>query len=662
MGDNIVHRTSKNKRKSNFSEEIDNSDQITKRKKSGKKCSLPMEDAIATTSKQKRHYSVKRKSGIIPKEIEVQAKEKSSGNNNAIPIGNKNIDNSENELITRSNCKYRRAKAIEQSADLSKEITVDKSDNSLNSEEVDVNDNVQDDGINIDTTVDNTDKHSIQDSDSEGESNEDENSQASSDEGEIDDNESEESEDDEEVVFNEVDLRLKIKRDPNYKRIMEEMVQEKLQKEKKKLKKSKKRGKVDDQIPNTDKCVSKQVKPNSPIVKSPSDSTLYTPALRKISERTQMKNTDIIDQISDFVDNIRLQSTRTDFRKDKESNGTPKSSRYNTDTRRVESKVVRPDMRRQESDDDEEIIEARSKEASEKLVVEAEQLKANLIAPKGMLPIVIDENIEMLRKLDNDDDFFYISCHIDPALKSKIEQGDFVDLEKLLPKEKSANGYSMHDDSRLGIFHQDGETFYAPLKKDSGITSLKKWDAAFRIYATIYTKANPGRSAEIWQYVHIIHTIASSHSWESVSFYDFTFRRLMAEKPWRSWAKTYTQGWNIALNGNINTMSRKSSGEFNQKFTPRGGNGNNQKHDWRDDCCWGFNKTHCNKTGQECKFDHRCTFCGIWNHGRKACRKRLRRDNSNNGGNSYNRGPTPQKSAATTTTTNSTSATDLPKN
>ena len=37
----------------------------------------------------------------------------------------------------------------------------------------------------------------------------------------------------------------------------------------------------------------------------------------------------------------------------------------------------------------------------------------------------------------SDDDFFHLTCHIDQSLKKKIENGEFVDLDKLLPKDNS---------------------------------------------------------------------------------------------------------------------------------------------------------------------------------------------------------------------------------
>ena len=79
------------------------------------------------------------------------------------------------------------------------------------------------------------------------------------------------------------------------------------------------------------------------------------------------------------------------------------------------------------------------------------------------------------------------------------------------------------------------------------ITGLWKWEQAFRVYAAIYTESNPERSGEIWQYMHGINVAASSYHWDNVASYDLTFRQLMAFKPHCSWAKTYNQGWNLAM-------------------------------------------------------------------------------------------------------------------
>ena len=36
----------------------------------------------------------------------------------------------------------------------------------------------------------------------------------------------------------------------------------------------------------------------------------------------------------------------------------------------------------------------------------------------------------------SNDDFFHLTCHIEPNLIHKIEKGEFVELEKLLPKDR----------------------------------------------------------------------------------------------------------------------------------------------------------------------------------------------------------------------------------
>ena len=91
-------------------------------------------------------------------------------------------------------------------------------------------------------------------------------------------------------------------------------------------------------------------------------------------------------------------------------------------------------------------------------------------------------------------------------------------------------------------------TFLAPAQeRDQRISNFKRWDQAFRVYASIYCNANPSRSGEIWQYIYTISTAATSYQWDNVAFYDVTFRQMMSEWPSRSWAKTYTQLWQLAL-------------------------------------------------------------------------------------------------------------------
>ena len=163
-------------------------------------------------------------------------------------------------------------------------------------------------------------------------------------------------------------------------------------------------------------------------------------------------------------------------------------------------------------------------------------------APKGT-NFKLNEQVQLLRALDNDDDFFHITCHLDENLRTKIQKGDFVDLEKLLPKDKGMyKQMAEYEKPEIEIITKSGRTFLTSPQQDCKINGMRRWDQAFRVYAMVYCQANPDRSGEVWQYVDVIHNAAANFSWENVASYDFTFRQLMASKPWRSWAKTCTQG------------------------------------------------------------------------------------------------------------------------
>ena len=58
---------------------------------------------------------------------------------------------------------------------------------------------------------------------------------------------------------------------------------------------------------------------------------------------------------------------------------------------------------------------------------------------------------------------------------------------------------------------------------------MRQWKQAFRVYAAIYSRANPTRAAEIWQYVEIINQAAGTYVLENVASYDFHFRKMMSK-------------------------------------------------------------------------------------------------------------------------------------
>ena len=144
---------------------------------------------------------------------------------------------------------------------------------------------------------------------------------------------------------------------------------------------------------------------------------------------------------------------------------------------------------------------------ADKLILDAEKFSAKVAPPQGKNELP-QPNLTMQFGQGcrlSDDKFFHLTSHIDSSPCDKIEKGDYVDLEKLLPKNTpnpGAGANSADGGSRLEWIYHDGQTFLAPVNdKSSKISSFRRWEQAFRMYATIYCGANPSRAREIWQYI-----------------------------------------------------------------------------------------------------------------------------------------------------------------
>ena len=116
-------------------------------------------------------------------------------------------------------------------------------------------------------------------------------------------------------------------------------------------------------------------------------------------------------------------------------------------------------------------------------------------------PPLCQEGIPNIGTGLSDDDFFHLTCFIEPSLIHKIERGEFVELEKLLPKDRNSYSRGSTDENRLEWVQRDGGTFLVSAGRDQKITGIRRWEQAFRVYATIYCAANPQRAKEIWQYI-----------------------------------------------------------------------------------------------------------------------------------------------------------------
>ena len=312
------------------------------------------------------------------------------------------------------------------------------------------------------------------------------------------------------------------------------------------------------------------VKQPANLIKSPSDTTIYAPALKRgvvgvaldhlpvvtdlqlvgspsgIPHNVTQSFIDPVDQISSFVENIRmgLPTSSVDDRP-KGAAGSPRADDRDVDPQQTEA---------------------------DRIIINAEKFKASVEKPKGehnqqVCHVDLSQLMQLI--IDNtDDEFFHLTCHIEPALRIKIEASHFVELEWLLPKSRSQ---VTSNEQRMQFINKNGASYWIPAERETHITGVRRWDQAFRIYAAIYCKANPSRATEIWQYIHVINTAATTYSWENVSYYDITFRHMMAQKPTRSWDKIYNQLWNLAM---CDPISRTMGGNGSSPLEGNCGGGN----------------------------------------------------------------------------------------
>ena len=303
---------------------------------------------------------------------------------------------------------------------------------------------------------------------------------------------------------------------------------------------------------------------NQTLIKSPSDTTLYTPALKKKLTPTGVVGRNINGATGDSDCDMRITGV-TDV---------AQISGTNADLINNFVEAVRIQQH-----PDDEVIRRRSDVAAVEMqeaqrraehgILEAEKFTATVEQPGNPSKFLLPQPLSLAHDRPNgpiarmnvgvgtdnaarifdigsgvsDDDFFHLTCHIEPSLIHKIEKGEFVELEKLLPKDK----FGKIEEGRMEWVHRDGGTFLVPVQRDGKISGFRRWEQAFRAYATIYCGANPHRSKEIWQYITVINTAASSYAWDNVYNYDITFRHLMAFNPHRSWAVTYNQMWNLSM-------------------------------------------------------------------------------------------------------------------
>ena len=204
-----------------------------------------------------------------------------------------------------------------------------------------------------------------------------------------------------------------------------------------------------------------------------------------------------------------------------------------------------------------------------------------------------------------DEEYLVLAGHIDANTRLKIETGEYVDLSKLLPRDKVI----VEEDQRMQMIVKNGMTYWVPHHDGPSINSFSRWEQAFRVFSDIYVRAHPNRVAELIQYSHIINSISAQYHWDNVYNYDKDFRLHMARYPDRSWSLILHQAWAMRLRERVNSNNNS------QNYSGPGKNGKRN-----NEVCRRFNRGRCT-FGTNCKYEHRCLYCNKYGHPIMHCRK-----------------------------------------
>ena len=252
------------------------------------------------------------------------------------------------------------------------------------------------------------------------------------------------------------------------------------------------------------------------------------------------------------------------------------------------------------------------RQRAEILIQQVEQAKARMMDVPGrnfLNQEQINRNTgDLLHSVIVDEGYSAVANHLDDNIRRTIMTGGYVDFAKLLPKDRIA----LEEDTRMEMVNRGGMSFWIPVsdRTSVGITSLTRWEQAFRIYLKVYVEGNPTQAEELIQYNHIIHEAAAEYPWDSVYSYDHEFRIHMSKFPTRNWGIILHQAWALKMRRHNYSSG---NGQRNSPECRQNGHGN-----WRDNICWQYNLDGCT-FGISCKFDHKCSLCGRWGHGAVNC-------------------------------------------
>ena len=208
-------------------------------------------------------------------------------------------------------------------------------------------------------------------------------------------------------------------------------------------------------------------------VKSPSNMTLYAPALRQITEPNLVLPSDLnlANKQNEFVQMVEnnISDGNTDHEISVSSSQVKSNDNKVNDMDSLTNQIIHfiEGIRVKSRDDGHGSGSGRRSYNAEEDQLRAkvsQYVEAECNAPPGKIPI---NNVNTMEGLDEDDQFFHVTCHIDDTLQPKIQHREYVDVDKLLPKVQARN------DNKLDLVYKDGHSYFIPAPSESKINGMR---------------------------------------------------------------------------------------------------------------------------------------------------------------------------------------------
>ena len=193
-----------------------------------------------------------------------------------------------------------------------------------------------------------------------------------------------------------------------------------------------------------------------------------------------------------------------------------------------------------------------------------------------------------------------VDLHIDSKLRAKIQGNGYVDFGGLSHRNQTTEQYQLQ---------VTGDSVaLVPRSRPTKITSIEQWTESFHVYVAVYCQAHPLQTAALMKYAATVQGIAKRSGMNAAMFYDDNFRTWQQHQPVVQWG---------VVNSELFLQSSSvmgGSGPRSNALFPGPASSTTGR-------CWAFNRTGFCTRGKQCRYSHRCTWCGGPHHHR-ACQSK----------------------------------------